>query len=109
MLRHGVGHADKKIASQVGRGMVRAIGEGVAAVKKIPVLCRDTSALVRGEADAGFVHTAAFLLDLLALFSLKAGQELREIGVRLWAAVDPMKLQRAAHHPTRDAGRVLII
>ena len=99
VVRHRRRHAGEEVARQVGRGMVGAVGEGVAAIEEVPVALADVRALVRREADPRVVHAPPFLLDLFALVSMQARQKLSEVGIRRVVAIGPMKLDRAAQQP----------
>ena len=109
VLRHRAGHALEEIAREVRRRVVRAVGQRVAAVEEIPFLRRDLVALVHRERDARIGDAAPFLLDLLALLALQAGQEGDEVGVGHRLGVGPVELHRAAHHPACVGGGLLVL
>ena len=88
--------------------MVRAVGKGVAAIEEVPVGLADRSAARDPKGDAGVGNVAPFLLDLLALLALQAGEELGEVGVRPGRAIGPVELDRAAHRPAGRARRCLV-
>ena len=68
----------EEVARQVGRGVVRAVGQGVAAVEEVPVGRVDRGALgMHVKVMPGVGDAAALLLDLLALVALQAGQRSR--------------------------------
>ena len=75
------------------------VGQRVAAVEEVPQRVVDRDALVRGEGDALLQHAAAFLLDLLALVALQAGQQFGEVGNGAFCVLCPVELHALAQQP----------
>ena len=99
MLRHRARHAREEVAREIGRGVVRAVGQRVAAVEEAPQRVVDLHALVDAEAHAGVVHLAPLLVDLLALVVAEGREEVIEVGIRLRRAVLPVELHAVAQQP----------
>jgi len=93
---HGVLHALKKVATEVGRVAVLKIGLCIAFVKEIPIGGLNGLALKARKCHASFAHFAAFLSDFFAFFLAETRQEMLKVGM---AVVMPMKLYGVTAEP----------
>ena len=88
LLRHRLRRAGEEVARQVGRRVVRAVGEACSSGRRSPSRRRRSAAPIAArEGDAGLGDAAPLLLDLLALLALQAGEEVGEVGIRRRRAV----------------------
>ena len=86
---HGVLHAFKKIAIQIGGIAVFKISLGIALVKEIPIRACDVDAFKRMKTNACLLHFAALLLDFFALFLVECLKKMIKVFIVM---VMPMKL-----------------